>query len=102
MIVKEKIFDKYYIGWPTIRMSDFPPDLLPTDIIDIDYVDAYYSENESWDQHTHFRIFREREETEAEKETRLRELQKNKERLRKQRYERYLELKKEFENADSI
>lgn len=100
-IVKDTIFKKHYSGWPIIRFSEFPLDLLPilpTDIIDIERVEEFYSENNSWDAHTIFKIYREREENEEEKTIRLDKMAKDNALAKARRYEKYLQLKKEFEN----
>lgn len=102
MTVKEKIFQRYYQNWPKIRFSDLPENLLPNDIIDIERVESFFSENESWDAHTYVRVYREREENEEERTERLEKLKKQKEKNRKERYETYLRLKKEFENDNHV
>lgn len=98
MRVKEKIFEKHYWNWPQIQLSELPANLLPTDVIDIERVEDFFSENESWDAHTYLRVFRERDETPEEKAARLAEIEKSAEKNRKHRYETYLRLKQEFEN----
>jgi hypothetical protein len=96
--IKEQIFKKYYGGFVDIRVSDLPPDLQPDDIIDIEYVDAFYSENNSWDDHTYLRIFRYRDETEGERTKRLKQLDDLKLKAEKRRYAEYLKLKAIYEN----
>ena len=97
MKIREKIYKKYYEGYPRITIGSLPSDLLPTDEIEINRQDSFFSENESWDAHTWVYIFRERDETFEEKEKRLLENEKRSERSKKERYESYLRLKSEFE-----
>lgn len=97
-IIREKIFSKHYDGIRTsIPVSDLPKNILPTDSIDIEKVESYYSENNSWDDHTILVVYREREETDDEFKKREMEIEKLKEQSRNQRYEHYLKLKTEFE-----
>lgn len=97
-IIREKFFSKHYDGIRTsIPVSDLPKNILPTDSIDIEKVEGYYSENNSWDDHTILVVYREREETDDEFAKRKIEIEKLKEKSTKQRYEQYLKLKKEFE-----
>ncbi len=95
--IKEKIHEKYYSGFPDIRMSELPTDLLPTDIIEIDRVEPFYSDNNSWDAHTYVIVYRERLETDEEFEKRLLNIEENKKASKQLRYQNYLKLKKEFE-----
>lgn len=99
-IVREKIFSKRYEGIRTsILVSDLPKNILPTDSIDIEKVEGYYSENNSWDDHTNLIVYREREETDDELEKRKLFWEKKKQESKKARFEQYIKLKKEFENA---
>ena len=44
-LIKEKVFSKDYDGIVTgIPFSDLPKDILPTDIIDIEKKEGYYSD----------------------------------------------------------
>lgn len=98
-IIQVEIFRKSYDGerfW--IPFGDFPKDLLPTDKVMIDQDPGYYSENNSWDPSTTLKIWRDREETDEELEERKQFWTKKAEEGKKQRYEEYLKLKKEFEN----
>lgn len=102
-IIREEIFSKQWddgiiTGFP---MSDLPKDILPTDIIDLEKVEAFYSENNSWDAHTILTVYREREETDAEFEKRKTSWEKKFAESKKARYEQYLKLKKEFETETS-
>ena len=99
--IREEIHKKYYSRHADVKVSDLPPDLQPDDIIDIDYVEAHYSENESWDEHTYLRIYRERDETEAEKAKRLQKFEDFKIMAEKLRYSEYLRLKAIYENESN-
>lgn len=97
-IKREKIFEKYFDGWRIgINFSELPKDLLPTDQIDIEKSESFYSENDSWDEHTILIVYRDREETDEEFEKRKLSEKKIAEESKKNRYETYLKLKKEFE-----
>lgn len=101
-IIREEIFSKIWNdGIITgFRMSDLPKDILPTDIIDLDKVDSFYSENESWDAHSVLTVYREREENDEEFEKRKSFWENKFQESKKARYENYLKLKKEFEKED--
>lgn len=96
--VREKIFVKHYEGIITgFPFSDLPKAILPDDIIDLEKVDAYYSENNSWDDHTKLVVYREREETDFEFAKRKDKWNKKQNELRNERLKLYEKLKKEFE-----
>jgi len=98
-IIKEEIFTKDYDGVITgIRFSDLPGNLLPTDIIDINKEQAFYSENNSWDAYSNLTIYREREETEDEFDKRKAETEVYLTESKQRRLEQYQKLKKEFES----
>jgi len=98
-IIREKIFSKQYTGIRTsIPVSDLPKNILQTDSIDIEKVEGYYSENNSWDDHTILIVYREREETDAELANRELSYEKKKAESKKIRFEQYIKLKKEFES----
>lgn len=71
--------------------------MLSDDIIEIERVEAFFSENESYDAHTILRIMRDREETDEEYELRIVRMNKQAEASRESRYQSYLRLKEEFE-----
>lgn len=97
-IIHEKIFTKHYDGIRSrILFSDLPTNILPTDFIDIVKVEGYYSENNSWDDHTILIVTRDREETDVEFEKSKKFQEKRKEMSRQARLEQYQKLKKEFE-----
>lgn len=99
-LVREEIFTKEYRGSQSdILFGDLPTNLLPTDKISIEYDEGFYSEKYSWDPFTKIHIFRNREETNAEFEKRKSWWEGKKEESRKDRYEDYLRLKKEFEEG---
>ena len=96
----EVIFSKHYDGMHAdVFVRDLPTNLLGDDIIQIHRVEPYYSENNSWDEHTVLEVIRSREETDAEFEERKAEALQDAEERKKIRYENYLKLKKEFENG---
>ena len=99
-LVREEIFKKRYEGHQSgIPFGDLPKDLLPTDAIAIEYDEGFYSENNSWEPFTKIHIYRNREETDTEFEERRDWWAKKNEESRKDRYEDYLRLKKEFEEG---
>lgn len=98
MKIREKIYQKYYDGdCATILFEHLPTDILPTDEINIERNESFYSENYSYDAHTILNVFRQREETEDERKKRLDKDEKAKIRNKALRYETYLKLKQEFE-----
>ncbi len=100
--VKDKIFTKHYNGIISyVPFSDLPKDLQPDDLIDIEKVEGYYSENNSWDAHTILTISRERLQTDEEFEKYKSKIEKMQAESKKERYEKYLKLKKEFESENS-
>ena len=80
--------------WKDIKNLELEDD----DIIIFSYVEDYVSENHSYDAHYMGQIIRTVEETDEEFEKRKIETQKEKERIKKLRYQNYLKLKEEFEN----
>tara|TARA_R110000868_G_C10618428_1_gene742018 strand:- start:56 stop:361 length:306 start_codon:yes stop_codon:yes gene_type:complete len=96
--VREQIFVKHYDGIITgFPFSDLPKDILPDDIIDLQKTEGYYSENNSWDDHTDLVVYREREETDFEFAKRKDKWNKKMNELRDGRLKLYEKLKKEFE-----
>ena len=81
------------ITWKDIKDFQFEDD----DIISIGYEEGYYSENNSWDGFYYCRIERMVEETDEEYEDRMERKRSTESILKKNRYEQYLRLKKEFE-----
>ena len=80
--------------WKDIKDIPFQDD----DIINLNYVESHYSENNSWDGHYHGEIIRMVKETDQQYERRIAKTEADKARSKKNRYENYLNLKKEFEN----
>ena len=98
-IKSDVIFRKHYDGcrrW--FKFEDLPKNLLPTDKIDFEKIEGFYSENNSWDDHTELIVYRDREETDEEFEKRKLFWEGKKVESKKLRYQEYLKLKKEFEN----
>lgn len=92
----ETIFHRYmdiYPTWKDIKHIEFQDD----DRLHISYEEPYHSENESYDGHFVIEVEREREETDEEYEKRMETKRWTDELHKKQRYESYLRLKKEFE-----
>jgi hypothetical protein len=83
-----------YPTWKDINSIQFEDD----DRIRISYEEPYYSENSSNNGGWHIEVEREIEETDEEYEKRMETKRWTGEILKKQRYENYLRLKKEFEN----
>lgn len=81
------------ITWKDIKDFHFEDG----DIISIGYEEPYYSENNSWDGFYYCRVERMVEETDEEYEDRLERKRSSESILKKNRYEQYLRLKKEFE-----
>jgi hypothetical protein len=81
------------ITWKDIKDFQFEDD----DIISIGYEEAFYSENNSWDGFYYCRVERMVEETDEEYENRMERKRSSESILKKNRYEQYLKLKKEFE-----
>jgi len=83
-----------YPTWKDIKDIQFEDD----DRIRVSYEEPYYSENSSNDGGWIIEVEREMEETDEEYERRMETKRWTGEILKKQRYENYLRLKKEFEN----
>ena len=81
------------ITWKDIKDFHFEDD----DVISIGYEEPLYSENNSWDGFYYCRVERMVEETDEEYEDRLERKRSSESILKKNRYEQYLRLKKEFE-----
>lgn len=81
-----------------IPFKEYKGVLEDDDIVNSGYDEGHYSENNSWDPFYYVRATRQVLETDEEYEKRIEENRKFKEELKQRRYERYLELKKEFEN----
>lgn len=100
-VVKEEIFNKHYNGMiEGFKFSELPTNLEPNDLIVLHVEDSYYSENNSWDAFSELIVYRERLETDQEFEKRKAKLEAKFEESRKERYQHYLKLKKEFETNE--
>jgi hypothetical protein len=99
ILVEKQIFHeinyKKPYTWKDIKDIDFHDD----DEIRIEYVDRYYSENESWDGHYSCTVTRMVEETDEQYERRQERIKWDKKWSRERSFESYLFFKKKFENA---
>ena len=94
--IKKEVLDiqsDEYITWKDIKDFQFEDD----DIVSIGWEEPYYSENNSWDGYCYCRVERMVEETDEEYEDRMERKRATDALLKKNRYEQYLKLKKEFE-----
>lgn len=98
-LIEKTIYSKHRrsnpFKWSDIKHIKFEDN----DEISIGWEEEYYSENESHDGYYYVRVTRMVEETDEEYQKRLDESKVAKEGQRLVRYQRYLELKKEFENT---
>jgi hypothetical protein len=99
---QDVVFTKHYDGQRTwIPIDDIPLEFLQHGKeykIHIREDEGYYSENNSWDPFTELTIYQIRPMTEAEKAEEKEFFRQKGEESKKERYEQYLQLKKEFEN----
>lgn len=79
--------------WKDIKNIPFEDE----DIIRIEYVEAYYSENNSWDDHFVAEVIREVEETDEQFQKRMHNIERDNKWSKEARYKNYLKLKAEFE-----
>jgi len=94
--------DKPYVWGDIVKLLEVKNILLLNDdLIDISYVEPFYSENLSWDAHYKFEVTRLELETDEEYKKRLEREENNKIASRNMRYDNYLKLKKEFENEEN-
>jgi hypothetical protein len=94
--IKKEVFDirsDKQITWKEIKHFQFEDD----DIVSIGWQEPYYSENNSWDGFHYCTVIRMVEETDEEYENRMEIKRTTDSILKKNRYENYLKLKKEFE-----
>lgn len=99
IMVEVEIFNLWrpanqHITWKDIKHLHFEDD----DIIRAEYVEEFYSENESWDAHHSCTVTRQRLENDDEYSDRRDEIERERNLLKVRRYENYLRLKLEFEN----
>jgi len=96
-IKRKEIFRKHYDGIRTgFLFSDLPTYILPTDIIDFEKIEGFWSENNSWDDHSILKVYRKIEETDEEFEKRKLFWEQKRDESKQMRYEQYLKLEKEF------
>jgi hypothetical protein len=90
--------DNFYT-WKDIKdlLEEIEISLEDDDIIDISFQEGFYTENNSCDDCYVFTLTRNCLETDEEYHLRLKDEERLKEESRKLRYNKYLELKKEFE-----
>jgi hypothetical protein len=81
--------------WKDIKHIDFQDD----DVIRIEYVDAFHSENNGWDGHYSCTVTRMVEETDEQYEQRRERIKWDKKWSRERQFQNYCSLKKKFENA---
>jgi hypothetical protein len=86
---KDKVFT-----WKDIKDFKFEDD----DVIRIEYVESYYSENNSYNAHYRAEVIRMVEETDEQLQKRIEDKERDERFYKKRRYESYLKLKEEFEN----
>lgn len=82
------------ITWKDIKHFKFEDE----DEIRAEYVEPFYSENNSYDEHYIVEVIRKVIETDEEYERRIKSNELFEKRNKELRYENYLKLKKEFEN----
>lgn len=79
--------------WKDIKHIEFEDD----DIIRLEYVEPYYSENNSYDGHFSAEVIRKTEETDEQYNKRQERIARDEKWAKERRYQSYLKLKKEFE-----
>ena len=92
-IITETIFEKHYkdrIKWKDIKHIQFEDD----DMLQLEWVEPYYSENNSWDGYYSATICRNRLETDEEFENRLKKEEEFSNKRKEELYELFLKLKK--------
>ena len=89
--VFDKRQDKPFI-WKDIKDFKFEDD----DVIRIEYVESYYSENDSYGAHYMADVIRMVEETDEQLQKRIEYNEREDKRAKERRYQSYLRLKEEF------
>jgi hypothetical protein len=95
--VQKTVFNKRKhepFTWKEIKDFKFEDD----DVIRLEYVESYYSENNSYDEHYMAEVIRMVEETDEQLQKRIEDWEINEKFYKKRRYESYLKLKEEFGN----
>lgn len=96
LYIETNVFQKQLDTEPTwADIKDFKFE--DTDKILCEYVEPYYSENNSWDAHFMIAVQRSVLESDVQHTKRLAREDADSERRKKSRYETYLKLKEEFE-----
>jgi hypothetical protein len=95
-IIETVVFNKISYKEP-IKFSEIDIELQPDDIILQNHEEEYHGSDSGHDAHWSMTIYRDRLETDEEYEKRLEETKTLQKELKEKRYERYLELKEEFE-----
>lgn len=90
--IEKKGYDSSFL------FKDLPKDIQETDVIDIVREEGLQSENNSYDDYSVLIVIRKVLETELQYKVRLDDIKIRQDNMKKQRYENYLKLKKEFEN----
>ncbi len=85
------------IKWSDLKNLEMEDD----DILQVGYDEGHHSENYSWDPHYFAIVTRMVEETDEQRDERVRMAKWHKGELKKRRYENFLKLKTEFEPNDS-
>jgi hypothetical protein len=99
MKVEEIVFKKHYDGLThIISMADIPKEFLSQEFyIDIDKTPAFYGSEHGNEDYTILRVIKVRDQTEEEKQKMRLKFKEIAEETKRQRYQEYLKLKKEFE-----
>jgi hypothetical protein len=80
--------------WLDIKHIEFEDE----DVIRLDYIEPYYSDNDSYDGHFSGMVIRKVEETDEQYNNRQERIAQDEKWAKERRYQSYLRLKKEFEN----
>ena len=83
--------------WWDIKHIEFEDE----DVIRLEYVEPYYSENNSYDEHFSAHIIRKTEETDEQYNKRQERIAQDEKWAKEPRYQSYLRLKEEFENEEN-
>jgi len=98
-IITEKIYHDESFQNPFNYKKIKDLNLQDDDIVYHHYEESYFFENESWGAGYILEVVRSREETDEEYNDRIERINSISELNKKNRFEKYLELKKEFENG---
>jgi len=84
-------------NWSDIKHIQFEDD----DMIDCCYVEAFYSDNNSWEAHYSCSVIRKVLETDEQFQKRCERNEREKKWAKDERYKHYLKLKEEFDNPST-